>query len=274
MPIVFKYVGKCEKFTLSRGRYKFEAWGANGGTSKSTTGYGGYTSGVIFVSEEQVYYACVGGKGQCSNQSSSQCLGGFNGGGNGSIASVGQIGCGGGGATDVRKEIDSLRSRILVAGGSGGSSPYSGANFIGGAGGGEQGGQGQAYGNRIILATGGSDSPGLGGHWSITDRSCNGTNGSLGFGGNSCSIWSSGSSGGGGGYYGGGGAADASGGAGGSGFLDQKFFRRILLRGDEIDNHPTDGNGLLLISTISNDCTKLMNNFHPIIYLFTLILLK
>ena len=273
MPIMFRYVGKCEKFTLSRGRYKFEAWGANGGTSQTTTGYGGYTSGVIFVSDEQVYYSCVGGKGQCSSQSSSQCLGGFNGGGNGSISYIGTIGCGGGGATDVRTEIDSLNSRILVAGGSGGSSYYSEYNFIGGAGGGEQGGQGQVNGNNIIAATGGSDSPGLGGHWANHGSNCSGTDGTFGFGGNSCSVWESGSSGGGGGYYGGGGAADASGGAGGSGFLNQKFFRRILLRGDEIDNHPTDGNGLLLISTISNDCTKLMNNIHHI-YLFILIILK
>ena len=263
MSYVFRYSGKCEKFRLSKGRYKFELWGANGGSVNTTTSYGGYSSGIIYLTEEKEFYACVGGKGNCSTQTS-ECLGGFNGGGNGSAVEYG--GCGGGGATDVRKDLDLLKSRIIVAGGSGGTTFFSRYILLGGFGGGDEGGNGNDYtSTNLDPPTGGSfDKGGIGGFWKheVSSANCTGENGTFGFGGNSCAIWSSGACGGGGGWYGGGGAADASGGGGGSGYIGDDFFHRVMMNGDEIENHPEDGNGLLLISTIHNFCTH-SSNSHP-----------
>ena len=279
MAIVFHHVGKCEKFTLAKGRYIFELWGANGGSIKTSTSYGGYSSGILLLTKEQEFYACVGGKGNCSTLPS-ECLGGFNGGGNGSVVQAYNFsGCGGGGATDVRKDLDSLESRIIVAGGSGGTTFYN-TPLFGGSGGGTIGGngidyQGSAY---ITPPTGGSnDKGGIGGYWKheTEERSCSGYNGTFGSGGNGNAIkYASGSSGGGGGWYGGGGAADAAGGGGGSGYIDNSFFKRVLKNGDEIDLHPQDGNGLLLITIFPQVCTPSLNHHPRLIFIYFLFVLK
>ena len=278
MSYVFHHIGKCEKFTLPKGIYKFELWGANGGSINTTTVYGGYSSGIIALPEKQEFYACVGGKGLC-NPDESKCLGGFNGGGNGSIAgTTSNYGCGGGGATDVRKDLDSLDSRIIVAGGSGGTTFYYSKILLGGTGGGNEGGIGGDFGSTYLNApTGGSkDKGGTGGWWKHETeyRTCSGYNGTFGFGGNSSSLYASGSSGGGGGWYGGGGAADAAGGGGGSGYIDNSFFKRVLKNGDEIDLHPQDGNGLLLITIFPQVCTPSLNHHPRLIFIYFLFVLK
>jgi hypothetical protein len=139
-------------------------------------------------------------------------IGGFNGGGSSSF-----YGGGGGGASDVRTvsrsgdPLESLKSRLIVAGGSGGSGtsitcdlPDKSLFLRGGAGGdaGNNGGDGPPCGS-LVGGTGGKagtqSEGGLGG-------SPKGQSGSLGQGGDSPGTFGFG--GGGGGYYGGGGGGD------------------------------------------------------------------
>ena len=104
---------------LSPGQYLFECWGASGGGNDDTMGKGGYVSGVLNIIETSVFYIVVGGAGE-------RMTGGFNGGGDGGIGyPSGQdiTGYGGGGATDIRIDIDH-NSTIIIAGGGGGASGY------------------------------------------------------------------------------------------------------------------------------------------------------
>lgn len=118
----FAYTGNVQAYTIPvTGTYRIELWGASGGdVGPYKGGLGGYTSGYIHLQEGQVLYFYVGGEG------SQSAIGGWNGGGN---LEPGQeaFGASGGGATDVRlvsgawNNFDSLKSRIMVAGGGGGA---------------------------------------------------------------------------------------------------------------------------------------------------------
>ena len=106
------------------GWYKIELWGASGGNATSETGEvraggkGAYTSGLIYLTENQKLYFYIGGTTTNSN-------GGANGGGTGAGK-----GMGGGGSTDVRIKSgawdndDSLRTRLMVAAGGGGAEGF------------------------------------------------------------------------------------------------------------------------------------------------------
>lgn len=106
------------------GWYKIELWGASGGNVTSETGEvraggkGAYTSGLIYLTENQKLYFYIGGTTTNSN-------GGANGGGTGAGK-----GMGGGGSTDVRIKSgawdndDSLRTRLMVAAGGGGAEGF------------------------------------------------------------------------------------------------------------------------------------------------------
>lgn len=143
----FDYTGGVQSIELPKGKYKLQCWGAQGGTSYgSSSGVGskgGYSEGVLTLTETTTLYVFVGGKG--SNGSSTSLVnGGWNGGG----ASVGYSSynssgtngysypaCGGG-ATDIctvtssmsyssgrtNRSSESLLSRIIVAGGGAGGS--------------------------------------------------------------------------------------------------------------------------------------------------------
>lgn len=143
----FEYTGGVQSIELPKGKYKLQCWGAQGGTSYgSSSGVGskgGYSEGVLTLTETTTLYVFVGGKG--SNGSSTSLVnGGWNGGG----ASVGYSSynssgtngysypaCGGG-ATDIctvtssmsyssgrtNRSSESLLSRIIVAGGGAGGS--------------------------------------------------------------------------------------------------------------------------------------------------------
>lgn len=89
-----------------------------------TDNLGGYATGELAVSPGDVLNIYVGG--QPSGEP-----GGFNGGGAGD-----SLGAGGGGASDVRTAGNTLNDRVIVAGGGGGGGIWSGANVIGGVGGG------------------------------------------------------------------------------------------------------------------------------------------
>ena len=189
----FDYTGIEQVFTApADGKYKIELWGAKGGGRNG--GAGGYTSGIIELNQDTKLLVYVG---QYSSLTSGMCLGTnnnntFNGSELGSCSV-------GGGATDIRligtndwQVFSSLKSRIMVAGGGGGSL-YQGN---GGAGGGLTGcaGIGADSSLKYIIGSGGTQ-----------------TSTSFGSGERSTTI-------GGGGYYGGEGGYAANAG-GGSSFI-------------------------------------------------------
>ena len=113
MKELFTYTGSPITLFLSKGVYLIELWGASSAYHpEKVSGRGGYVSGELKLKEETTMYLYIGqeGNGNCTEI--------YNGGG------IGQFG--GGGATDIRlklnnwDDIESLRSRIIVAGGGGG----------------------------------------------------------------------------------------------------------------------------------------------------------
>lgn len=119
----FDYTGSVQTATLTPGRYKLECWGAEGGNgtdSPNTNGKGGYSVGVLTLSQTLNIFIYAGGAGIATPSASGWTItnGGFNGGGwtrsyNKSVGS-------GGGGSDIRIGQDSLYSRVIVAGGGGG----------------------------------------------------------------------------------------------------------------------------------------------------------
>ncbi|MDD3453451.1 MAG: glycine-rich protein [Bacilli bacterium] len=206
----YDFSGNYQIFTAPKnGTYKFELWGAQGGSNgQYLGGLGGYTTGEIYLTANTTLYVYVGG-------TTYSPVAGWNGGGAGYAT-----GRGGGGATDIRtvstssssvwNETNSLRSRIMVAGGGSGSSIYDTATWAatGGAGGGLLGKYGTggssalAY---ISLREAGIASGG------VSNTTSPGVAGTFGIGGAGFvnAGWSSG--GGGAGWYGGAGAAHAGG---------------------------------------------------------------
>jgi len=149
----FDYTGSVQEVTLPKGRYKLQCWGAQGGsvtgTYAATGSKGGYSEGIITLTETTTLYIFVGGQGasytSAASQTSTTVLnGGWNGGGAGvrtsRYSSDGVDGRsfprGGGGATDIaivtssmsylsgrtNRSSQSLLSRIIVAGGGAGAS--------------------------------------------------------------------------------------------------------------------------------------------------------
>ncbi|MCH5155750.1 MAG: hypothetical protein J1F69_04010 [Clostridiales bacterium] len=125
----YAYTGNYQSIQLPKGTYKFEVWGAKGGSKGSNAaGSGGYAYGQINVTAATYYYIYCGGIGADSQDArdgsgeSVAYAGGYNGGGNGS----GVGGPGGGGATDIRttsgtaSTASSYNTRIIVAAGGGG----------------------------------------------------------------------------------------------------------------------------------------------------------
>ena len=140
------------------GIYSFECWGASGGKDISQKklgtapyGNGGYTRGNLSLTTLRNFYVFVGGIGGDGVLSGSRTTaggtGGWNGGGAGSYdASDDDADGGGGGATDIRitygawNDLTSLKSRIMVAGGGGGSGGTNWQGSTAGCGGNTTGG--------------------------------------------------------------------------------------------------------------------------------------
>lgn len=143
----FDYTGAVQSVELPAGKYKLQCWGAQGGTSYGSSSgagsKGGYSEGILTLTEKTTLYVFVGGQGS-RGSSSSLVNGGWNGGG----ASVGYASynsggtngysypaCGGG-ATDIstvtssmsyssgrtNRSSASLLARCIVAGGGAGGS--------------------------------------------------------------------------------------------------------------------------------------------------------
>ncbi len=203
------------------GYYDIELWGASGGVYEDAPQYthhgkGSYTKGKIYLTAGERLYFYVGEQGKPADRESK-----FNGGGAGGYPA----GASGGGATDVRlvggdwDNLESLKSRIMVAG-AGGGIGYSLYNSAGGgsyAGGlnGYDGGYYSGHGYANQNGKGGTQTAGGSAGTNIYSGAYGTVNpGTFGIGGNNESHSSGGGAGGGGGGYYGGGAGGATGGGG------------------------------------------------------------
>ena len=211
----FDYTGGVQTFETCPGAtYKIELWGAQGGGTNG--GKGAYTSGNITLTNASTLYIYVGSQPDLSTDS-------YNGGGDANNSHYPTHD--GGGATDIRmtgglwNNFSSLKSRIMVAGGGGGSQLYS-SGSAGGAAGGLTGYSGSYSGSGLngtsSIPTGGTQISG-----GIRDKSpYGGQDGGFGYGGHGELEYGGG--GGGSGYYGGGGGGNynhVSAGGGGSSFI-------------------------------------------------------
>lgn len=149
----FDYTGSVQSVVLPKGKYKLQCWGAQGGSVTGTYSVngskGGYSEGVLTLTEKTTLYVFVGGQGASYTSSATQTStslvnGGWNGGGAGRRTSLydsndingRSFPRGGGGATDIAlvtsevsyssgrttRDSASLLSRIIVAGGGAGAS--------------------------------------------------------------------------------------------------------------------------------------------------------
>ncbi|ENY8884577.1 hypothetical protein KWW97_18525 [Clostridioides difficile] len=134
----FDAVSSAQEIILKPGKYKLECWGARGGATGTPYesgfyyGKGGYCSGELTLRKETTLYVYVGFDGKKGSQ--------FNGAGYCGSAT-------GGGATDIRlvdgnwDNPQGLLSRIIVAGGGGGTRD----RYTAGSGGGLKGGIGRDF---------------------------------------------------------------------------------------------------------------------------------
>lgn len=258
------------------GNYKLEAWGAEGAceTSEDLGGNGAYTSGSVYLTKGTTIYIYVGEKPTSKRTITGESNpGGWNGGG-ATYHEWSQSGTGGGGATDFRlvkstaddgwSGFDSLKSRIMVAGGGGGGSdghwrhyyqanptfgestsePYKSeygavvtyaVTYGGNAGGitGYGGSQYDCYGS-----TGGSQTDGGIARYDTGSDS----RGKFGIGGGGRYIGAFGCNGGGGGYYGGGASSRQHGGGGGGSSFISGYPECNAISGDSTPNQITHTN--------------------------------
>ena len=132
---IFGYIGDEQTFTATQaGYYKIQAFGAQGGkalcnnSACNINSKGSFTSGYIYLNQNDKLYIHVGGAG-LDGVKSNDVAGGYNGGGLGTWDHGDDEAAGsGGGATDIRLSTGAwdndtgLNSRIMVAAGGGGSS--------------------------------------------------------------------------------------------------------------------------------------------------------
>ena len=131
----FTYTGAVQAYHVPAGvaTVTVTAAGAQGGQAGSGTtirtsgaGLGGRIVATVAVTPQTSLFVYVGGAGKSGPMYTNK--GGFNGGGNASYytgASPYYWGGGGGGASDVRSDLISLPSRVVVAGGGGGEMHFS-----------------------------------------------------------------------------------------------------------------------------------------------------
>ena len=188
--------GSYTYIVSATGTYRIEAWGAspNNNYNQYTAArpaYGGYTAGDIFLEKGTILYFYVGSTSGTFNCCTKQ----------GEDATSG-------GATDVRlvngdwNNVNSLRSRIMVAGGGGAS--YADNTAAGGSNAGGLSSYAVSHSAHPSYASTQTESGTAG---------LNGTKGGFGYGGTNSSSWYCS---GGGGYYGG---SSGPSGAGGSSFI-------------------------------------------------------
>ena len=208
----FKPTGTEQEAFLPKGSYLFEAWGSAGYSGVCANisysgGRGAYVSGYISLKEPKKIYVYVGTNEIVNGET-------FN--GNKIIGHSRP----GGGATDFRLkkgdkwyDLDSLKSRIMVAAAGGGSDCH-----IGGDGGTFEGKLGKTV-SAIRPTQGNQTHPGKGGKF---DERGYAYDGEFGVGGSGACVNNTncdGAGGGGSGYYGSGGMTGVGGSPGGSSFI-------------------------------------------------------
>lgn len=252
---------------LPPGIYKFEVWGADGGdgmyhsTYTKRPGKGGYSVGAFFINKTTNVYVFVGGKSENGlHPSTRDAKGGYNGGGDAPSDKVGSnndSGGAGGGATDIRIGDVDLDSRVIVAGGAGGT------------------GFDTSYVNIEITPFGGgltsslprsSGGTGVAASQTTGYQKGNGQKGIIG------SLGTTTSGGGGGGYFGGNAIAESYGGqaGGGSSYIDGVFSygdivknatngesEMPLLNGVGKGNSRHGAARITLVSSVINDKKKI-----------------
>ena len=233
----FSYSGTGRQWVAPHtGTYTMECWGGDGGgISALPGGTGGYCKGNLAVNNANVFYVYVGGVGGTSNtEESAVNSGGWNGGGISSKNVSGGPGAGGGGSTDIRlllantsdlsvwNNTASLRTRIMVAGGGGGTGLKAEHGMIAGCGGGLQGGTGTSssdseWQQQTWVSLGGTQTSATRNTGNIPESEWN-AQGGFGYASQTLNTRNWWGGGGGGGWYGGqkGGGV---GGAGGSSFI-------------------------------------------------------
>jgi hypothetical protein len=242
----FTYTGGEQTYEVPAGvaLVRINAIGAAGGNLSchgQSGGHGGSITADVPVTAGQTLYVEVGGAGEngCGGAQVS-AGGGFNGGGSSGTSAPGETGAGGGGASDVRtvstigtSRLETLDSRLVVAGGGGGAGD---AVLLFEANGGDSGQAGfasfgaggvAAGGDPGVTGFGSGGSGGAGGISPECPQGSNGLRGGFGFGGAGGSATTDSGGGGGGGYYGGGGGSGdneirectSGGGGGGSSFV-------------------------------------------------------
>lgn len=219
----YNYNGSYQEFEAPYGgTYQIQLWGAAGGDYDVNLlgGRGAYTSGKISLNKGEKFYIYVGSQ---PSSATTNTIGGYNGGGN-TPTGKDKDGRAGGGATDIRllpgawNNIDSLTSRIMVAGAGGGAAYESSDTWRsnGGNGGGLSGFMPTIYGGSANAQRGTGGTQTAGGY---ANNSAGNTTAQGKFGQGGQGISTDGGSGGGAGYYGGGGSNVCSGGGGGSSFI-------------------------------------------------------
>jgi hypothetical protein len=252
----YAFSGSETNITLTPGLYQITAYGgqgANGGVfGNGGGGLGAEMSAEFSFSGVTTLTLVVGGAG-------SHQYGGAGGGGGGSFVVNGSTpliiaGGGGGGASFSVPEGNGGNG--LISGGSGGGGYSGGGSYSGGGGGGysgDGGGNGAAYGG------------GYGGHSFL-----NGGDGGAGNGGGGAGGYGGGGSGGGaynegggggGGYSGGNGgfgfhgpSSPSYGGSGGSSYIDSSAIRTLTVVSG-IASPDASGNGLIIITVVSQPGT-------------------
>ena len=261
------------KLTLPKGSYVIECFGASGTDILNDFSMGAHTSGSIHINKKQDFFLYIGEQGKFNDTST------YNGGGKGNEHSYA-----GGGATDIRlkygdyNSFESLKSRIMVAGGGGGHCTFHNNIHEGGKGnaGGLEGEDGATYSTPevycLTIAEGGNQTNGGKGGTSPNEtdnpkyeQSPN-QDGKFGIGGSS--IYGSG--GGGGGYFGGGaGKTDykqSASGAGGSSYISGHYGCLSILENADKDNpittdSPNHYSNLVFTDTYMSSWTSNDRNF-------------
>lgn len=262
-PTNFAYTGNIQTYTVpSTGKYKLEVWGAQGGSGDSDVhgGYGGYSVGMINLTQGDTVYVCVGGKGGGSATGDTSVVG-YNGGGE---ANFGGARGNGGGATHIALVTgllntlsNNLSDILIVAGGGGGAGFYgAGDEGDGGSGGGYIGGHGLFNGS----TTGDSNSfTGSGGSQSVggetVDYPYTQPSGSFGQGADRYDGDYWGGSGGGGGFYGGGASTNNAGAGGGSGYIGNANLHDKCMYGYGVSESASDSTKT--VSTSATDSIPL-----------------
>ena len=222
--IIYGYYNnkKCQ-IMLPKGMFQLDAYGAQGGNGLyDYGGFGGYSTGILNITDDLSLYIYTGGQGILTTAVSTLINGGFNGGGNAFTASSSNIGGSGGGASDIRLGADSLYARAIVAGGGGGAASHSNTtysyNLNGGIGGGINGTDGGQHSTSYKAGTGGTQTTAGISYYSTTaDSTTYCIPASFGTGGSAKA--NNYQAGGGGGWYGGGCSSMYGAGGGGSGYV-------------------------------------------------------